>query len=124
MIIGIGTDIIEIERVAKAIERNDRFLKRMFSDDEQAYFALRKFYMPSIAANFAGKEAVLKVFGTGIREMSWNEIEILRDELGKPYVTLSGRALLKAQKMGIDEIQISLSHSKESALAFAIGIKK
>jgi holo-[acyl-carrier protein] synthase len=124
MIVGVGTDLIEIERVTKAIKRNDRFLNRMFSDDEQAYFALRKFYMPTIAANFAGKEAVLKVFGTGIRDMAWREIEILRDELGKPYVRLSGRALGKAQELGIDEFQISLSHSKENALAFAIGIKK
>lgn len=124
MITGIGTDMVEINRIARAIERNDRFLIRLFSADERAYFAERGQNTSSIAANFAGKEAVLKVFGTGIRGLSWAEIEILRDPLGKPYVRLSGRAEAFAKTQQIDEIQISLSHTKEHALAFAIGIRR
>ena len=119
MIIGIGTDIVEINRIERAIEKNERFLERLFTSREQDYFRSKK-----QNANFAGKEAVVKVFGTGLRDMQWVDIEILRDQLGKPYVVLHERALKMAESLCIDEIQISLSHSKENAVAFAIGIKK
>ena len=124
MIIGIGTDIIEIHRVKNAVEKNDRFLERMFTQRERSWFQSRNWNMPSIAASFAGKEAVVKVFGTGLRNMEWKDIEILRDDLGKPYVVLSGRAASVSELKGIEMIEISLSHSKENALAFAIGFKK
>ncbi len=123
MIIGVGTDIVEINRIERAIEKNERFLERLFTSREQEYFRTKKQNFSSVAANFAGKEAVVKVFGTGLRDMQWVDIEILRDRLGKPYVVLHERALKMAESLGIDEIQISLSHSKENAIAFAIGIK-
>ncbi|MEA3422303.1 MAG: holo-ACP synthase [Bacillota bacterium] len=122
MIIGIGTDIIEIKRIKKAIEKNDRFLERIFSERERELFKSRKNNIFSIAANFAGKEAVSKVFGTGIRNFNWAEIEILRDDLGKPYVVLSGGAKSISEVKNIDNILISLSHSKENAVAYAIGV--
>ncbi|MCK5763793.1 MAG: holo-ACP synthase [Clostridiales bacterium] len=122
MIIGIGTDIVEIERIKKAIEKNDRFLERIFSEKERELFESRKNNIFSIAANFAGKEAVSKVFGTGIRDFNWVEIEIFRDDLGKPYVVLSGRAKSISEAKSIENILISLSHSKEQAIAYAIGV--
>ncbi len=122
MIIGIGTDIVEIERIKKAIEKNDRFLERIFSEKERELFKSRKNNVFSIAANFAGKEAVSKVFGTGIRDFNWVEIEILRDNLGKPYVVLSGGAKSISEAKNIENVLISLSHSKEHAIAYAIGV--
>lgn len=124
MVIGIGTDLIEVERIANAIEKTSRFFQKVYGNREQAWLSSKKNPAESAAANFAGKEAVLKVFGTGLRNCQLNEIEILRDELGKPYVVLSGAAELVANKLGIDEIMISLSHTKSHALAYAVGIRR
>lgn len=114
-----GVDIIEIERIQHALDRRpSRFLARIFTDREILRYAGR---IPELAARFAGKEAISKVLGTGIAGVSWREIEILNDPLGKPCVTLSGRAAQRASELGIREIEISLSHSQEYAVAFAIG---
>lgn len=120
MIIGIGTDIIEIERIEKACQ-NERFLTKHFSDRELELFKDRQFKAETIASNFAAKESVLKVFGTGLRQCKFIEIEVLRDALGKPYVELSGGAALIAQQLGIEHIHVSVSHSKTNAIGYAIG---
>lgn len=122
MIIGIGTDIIEISRIHDAINKNDNFIERIFTSNEIEMFDKKN--INSIAANFAGKEAVFKVFGTGLRDFKWKDIEILRDQLGKPYVVVYNNAIKIKDNLGIDEIQVSLSHSKIYAIAFAVGIKK
>jgi holo-[acyl-carrier protein] synthase len=124
MVVGIGTDLVEVERIRKAIEHHDRFLTRVFSENERRLFDARGNDVKSIAANFSGKEAVLKVFGTGIRGCSWLEIEILRETSGKPYVNLTGRAKLLAEGLGIDEILISLSHTATLATAYAVGLRR
>lgn len=124
MIVGIGTDLIEIQRIAAALEKNERFLQKLYGVQEQQWLSQKANPAPSAAANFAGKEAVLKVFGTGLRDCKMNEIEILRDGLGKPYVTLSGDAALVAERLGIQEVLISLSHTHTHALAYAIGIRR
>lgn len=121
MLIAVGTDMIEVDRIRRAILRNDRFLKRVFSGEERAFFEVRGMEAATIAATFAGKEAVLKVLGTGISGMSWTDVEILRAPSGKPFVRLSGPAAAQAAQLGIDEILISLSHSKSQAIAFATG---
>lgn len=122
--VGIGTDLIEVERIRKAIGHHDRFMTRVFSENERRLFDARGSDVKSIAANFAGKEAVLKVFGTGIRGCAWNEIEILREASGKPFVQLSGEAKVLAKGLGIDEIMISLSHTVTFATAYAVGIRR
>lgn len=124
MIIGIGTDLIEIQRIAAAMEKNDRFLLKIYGLQEQAWLRQKVNPAASAAANFAGKEAVLKVFGTGLRDCQMNEIEILRDGLGKPVVALSGSAAQVAARLGIHEVMISLSHTHTHALAYAIGIRR
>lgn len=124
MIVGIGTDLIEIQRIAAALEKNGRFLLKVYGENERTWLASKSNPSESAAANFAGKEAVLKVFGTGLRDCQFNEIEIMRDELGKPVVSLSGNAAKIAERLGIDEILISLSHTKTHALAYAIGIRR
>ena len=116
MIAGVGTDIIEIKRVERAA--TPAFIKRVYTDKEQAYCESRgagKY--ASYAARWAGKEAVLKAFGTGLRHGSLLDIEILPDELGCPRVVLSGYFGQLAAERGITTIWLSLSHAKEYATA-------
>jgi len=115
----IGTDIIEIERIRRTTARwGERFLHRVFTEAELALYGRRAH---SLAASFASKEAVMKVLGTGNRGVAWREIETLYHPSGKPFVRLNGRARKQAEKLGIKEIDVSLSHSREYATATAIG---
>lgn len=99
MIIGIGVDIIEIERVRQAIQNNKNFLSKLFTEREIDYFISRNMNSEVIAGNFAAKEAVSKALGTGIRGFSFKDIEILRNELGKPEVILHNGANLIGNKL-------------------------
>lgn len=118
MIIGIGTDIIEIERIKRAIERTKDFVNKGFTKNEIDMFKMRNMREEVIAGNFAAKEAISKCLGTGVRGFNLRDIEILRDELGKPIVILS----CKINKI-IGQpynISLSISHNNTSAIAFAI----
>lgn len=120
MVIGVGCDIIEIERVAKAIKR-EAFVQRVFTAEEIAYCRSRgQQAAASFAARFAAKEAVLKALGTGLRGGSLTEIAITNDALGKPQVTLSGYHLQLAQSKQAAQLHISLSHSRETAIAYVV----
>lgn len=115
----IGTDIIEIARIRRTIERwGDRFLRRVYTESELSMYDRRAH---SLAAVFASKEAVMKVLGTGARGVGWREIETLHHPSGKPFIKLNGRAQKEADKLGIKEIDVSLAHSREYATATAIG---
>lgn len=117
MIRGIGTDIVEIERIQKAMKIN-KFKNKVFTNLELNI--IDKKGVSTAAANFAGKEAVSKAFGTGIRGFSFLDIEILRDNLGKPYVTFYNGAKLLANKFGITNVEVSISHCKKYVVAFVI----
>ena len=119
MIIGIGTDIIEIERIEKAISTNKKFLDNLFTEEENILFKSKAMRAEVIAGNFAAKEAISKALGTGIRGFSFKDIEVLRDELGKPVAKLNEKVeiLLKNKQYNLN---ISISHNKSSAIAFAI----
>ncbi|MBR2215919.1 MAG: holo-ACP synthase [Selenomonadaceae bacterium] len=120
MILGVGTDIIEIDRVKRAIQ-NEHFIKRVYTDKEINYCESRgRQAASSYAARFAGKEAVLKAFGTGLRDGSLLDIEILPDELGAPQVTLYGHFAALAAKKNIAAAHISLSHAREYATACCV----
>lgn len=120
MIVGIGCDIIEIERIARAI-KSESFIRRVFTAEEAAYCQRRgQQAAASFAARFAAKEAVLKALGTGLREGSLQEIAVDNDGLGKPLVQLSGHFAMLAKQLGVKNIQISLSHSRELATAYVI----
>ncbi len=116
MVFGIGTDIIEISRIAEACTRK-HFLNRVYTQSEIKQTKLKS---ESLAVNFAAKEAVSKAFGTGFSNFGFDDIEVLRDELGKPYVNLFGNAKEFAKTNGISKIFVSLSHSKELAIAYVI----
>ncbi|WP_132282732.1 holo-ACP synthase [Natranaerovirga hydrolytica] len=120
MIKGIGTDIIEIERIEKAVNKVG-FLEKYFTEAEQELFINRKGSISTIASNFAIKEATSKVFGTGFREVKLKEIEILRDELGKPYINVFGKAKEIKETLGIFSFHVTTSHNKNDVVAFVIG---
>lgn len=113
MIIGIGTDIIEIKRIENAIKK-ENFLSKYFTEKEKIL------ELKSIAANFAAKEAFSKALGTGVRGFSLNEIEVLRDELGAPFIVLYGNAEKFVKAKGVKKVHVSVSHSKEYATAVVI----
>ncbi|MEG1286809.1 holo-ACP synthase [Clostridium sp.] len=119
MIIGIGTDIIEIERIDRAIKINRNFLNKLFTKNEIILFESKGMKSEVIAGNFAAKEAISKALGTGIRGFSFKDIEVLRDELGKPIAKLNEKseALLENK---LYNLNISISHDKLSAIAFAV----
>jgi len=113
-----GIDIIETARIKKAIARwGERFLQRIYTDTELRIYGNSP---QSLAARFAAKEAVMKLLGTGRKGVSWREVEILSHPGGKPLVNLHGRAQSQADKLVIKEIAISLSHSKEYAIASVV----
>ena len=117
MIIGIGIDLIEIDRIQAAIAKTT-FLTRVFTPAEQAYCDSRKAgRAASYAARFAGKEAVLKALGTGLTKGTWQDIEILPNDLGSPIVQLSGTFARIAAEKAISEVFISLTHARLYAAA-------
>lgn len=113
-----GADIIEISRFEKACQRYPRITGRLFTPRELSENYAKN--GASLAARFAGKEAVLKALGTGLRGLSWHDIEILNNEMGEPVVYLSPRATDVALKRGAAEAKVSLSHSKDLAIAVAL----
>ena len=120
MILGIGSDIIHIPRVVRAIA-NERFLARVYTPRERTYAESRGASMAaSFAARFAGKEAVLKAFGTGLRSGKLMDIEILPDDLGAPVVHLDGFFAARAREMGVTRVWVTLSHEHDYAIAYCI----
>lgn len=117
MIVGIGTDIIEISRIKKACSK-ESFLNRVYTFDELALFNKNNYN--TLAGNFAAKEAVAKAFGTGFRKFSLTDIEILRDKMGCPFVKLYNNALYISKGLNIEKIHLTISHSIEFAVAYAI----
>ncbi|MBQ2448447.1 MAG: holo-ACP synthase [Peptococcaceae bacterium] len=120
MITGIGTDLIEIVRIQRAIEKNPHFMERVYTANEIAYCQRKKNVWQSFAARFAAKEAVSKALGTGIGPVGLMEIEILNAENGQPKVVLHGKALQLAADRNIQRLHISLSHSEAYAMATAV----
>ncbi|PHV69813.1 holo-ACP synthase [Sporanaerobium hydrogeniformans] len=120
MIIGIGTDIIEIARIQKVAQGTTSFLNKAFTEKEQAYFFKKQYKAETIAGIFAAKEAISKAFGTGFRTFSLIDIEILPNTLGKPTATVYNNAKELLQELGAKEIQVSISHCKEYAVAYAL----
>ena len=113
-----GVDIIEISRVRRVLELyGHRFLGRVYTPGEIAYCRDRA---PNLAARFAAKEATMKALGTGVRGVSWKDIEVVRHESGAPSIKLHGRCKQRAQRLGVQGIALSLSHSREYAVASVV----
>ena len=115
-----GVYIIEIARIKASLARfGDRFLHRVYTPLEVAFCRGRA---SELAARFAGKEAVMKALGTGAHGVAWREIEILPNHRGKPLVYLHGRAQARAERIALTGIDISLSHSRQLAVALVVGV--
>ena len=119
MSVHVGTDLIEIARVRRSLDRYERFRDRCFTEAEQAYCDSRPNPAQSYAGRFAGKEAVGKALGFGIaRAFAWKDVEIAGRP--KPSVRLSGRVERWAEQVGAGEIDLSMTHSRELAQAVAV----
>jgi holo-[acyl-carrier protein] synthase len=123
MILGLGTDIIEIVRIGQMIEKHgDHFLQRIYTDAEIQFCQKRREYLQHYAGRWAAKEAVMKVLGTGLsRHVSWKDIEVLSRSTGQPEVFLHGPVRDVAANLGIETIHITISHCRAYATATAIG---
>ena len=119
-ILDIGVDIIEIDRVKRLIEKDSRFLDKIFTESEKEYFRERKNRPETIAGNFCAKEAISKALGTGIRGFNFKDIEIIRDELGKPIVKTYNNLERICIDYNVSRILVSISHCKEYAVANAM----
>lgn len=120
MIYGIGTDIVEIDRIKNILKDTPKFIEKIFSKHEIEYLKSRNMRPEYVAGRFASKEAVSKAMGTGFRGFDFKDIEIDSTALGKPVVILRGKAKLLAQKNGKYKIHLSISHSVQNAIAYAI----
>ncbi|MCA9102911.1 MAG: holo-ACP synthase [Pirellulales bacterium] len=121
-VIGIGTDIVECLRIAQMIERHgELFISRVYTPAEIEYCSTRKAATQHYAGRWAAKEAILKTLGTGwAKGISWRDAEVLPGRNGQPHVSLHDGALEIARKLGIGHVQISISHCRSHATAFAI----
>jgi len=120
MIKGCGVDIIEIDRIARAMQKPG-FIQRIFTADEQQLLHGRP--VQSWAARFAAKEAVMKALGCGWRQgVTFQDIVILRDQNGKPVVELRGKAREIARAQGVAAVHLSLSHNRSAAVAYAVSV--
>lgn len=122
MITGLGVDIVEIDRMARALERHPTMRERLFSAEERAYCDKRNRPEIHYALRFAAKEAVLKALGTGFAGMKFTDVEVVRDQGGRPEPRLSGRAKELADEIGVLEMHLSLSYTHTTAVASAVAI--
>lgn len=124
MTVGLGVDIVEIERIARVIERTPSFALKVFTEQERAYCDAKANSVAHYAARFAAKEAVCKALGTGIlaHGVRMTDVEVTRDGRGRPLVALHGAAARIAQEQGVLEVPLSLSYTHNVAVANAVAI--
>ncbi len=122
MINGLGVDIVEIDRMREALTRRPRMKERLFSEAEREYCDKRNKPEIHYAMRFAAKEAVLKALGTGFSGMRFRDVEVVRDERGRPIPKLSGKAAEVAEAAGVVEMHLSLSYTHANAVASAVAI--
>ena len=125
MIVGLGTDIVEIVRIGQMIERHgELFLQRVYTEQEIKYCQRRKEAIQHYAGRWAAKEAVMKTLGTGFtRGVGWRDIEVVNRQSGRPVIEITGGAQKVALGLGIDEFLITISHCRAYATATAIALQ-
>jgi holo-[acyl-carrier protein] synthase len=123
-VVAVGVDLVDIDRIRQVIERQPRFVDRVYTPGERAYCDQRRDPAERYAARFAAKEAVLKALGTGLGGADFAEIEVVRHPSGEPSLAVSGRAEARADELGIGGWLITLSHSQHLAQAFVVGLAR
>jgi len=123
-IVAHGIDLVDCPRIEQMIQRHgERFIRRVFTDGEQAYAEKNKNEVEKLAGRFAAKEAILKLVGTGWRgRIAWTDIEIINNAAGQPEVTLGGEVKKIADKLGIKHISVSITHTANFAIASAVAL--
>ena len=123
-IVAHGIDLVDFPRIEEMVDQHgERFLTRVFTEAEQSYADSNKNGIEKLAGRFAAKEAVLKLMGTGWRgKIAWTDIEIINNPTGQPEVTLTGEVAKIAEKLGINHISISITHTANFAIASAVAL--
>jgi holo-[acyl-carrier protein] synthase len=121
--IGIGTDLVELDRFREVMARTPTIVERLFTAGEQEYATKRKDPTERFAARFAAKEATMKALGVGIGEVTFRDIEVVRAQSGQPSVVLSGTAAARAESLGVGRWLLTLTHSGTAALAIAVALE-
>ena len=121
-VVAVGVDVVDIGRIRGIVERQPRFVERVYTEGERAYAAARHDPAERYAARFAAKEAVLKALGTGLGGADFVDIEVVREHTGQPRLVLSGRAAERSTEMGAVEWLLTLSHSDYAAVAIAVAL--
>ena len=122
-VVGIGTDLVEIDRFRLAMARRARLPERLFSDDERAYAFRHHDPVPRLAVRFAAKEAVMKALGVGLGAFKLRDVEVVRRRGGAPAVGLYGKAVVLAEEHGVTSWHLSLTHSDSMAMAVAVAAR-
>ena len=123
MRVRVGIDAVEVERLEQVVGDDTRRQERLFTPRELAYCRGRRRSGEHLAARFAAKEAVLKAFGTGIsKRMRWTEVEVVNERSGRPRIVLDGAVAAFAERNGLRELEVSLSHTRQLAFAHAIAL--
>ena len=122
MILGIGVDMVDVDRIERAMERRgERFCSRAFTDEEIAYCRRSQCPERRFAARFAAKEAVMKALGRGwFQGMPFKEIEVTRNEWGRPGIRLVGKTAALAEELGATDIHLTITHEQQTAIAFVV----
>lgn len=122
VVVGMGVDIVEVERWRAVERRRARLLPRLFTPDERGMAPGPRADAQYYAGRFAAKEAVLKALGTGLRSGCWHDVEVGRDGLGRPVVRLRGGLAERARALGVGRVLVSISHTRHYAVASAIAV--
>jgi holo-[acyl-carrier protein] synthase len=120
--LGLGTDLVEIDRFRLALDRRAGLPERLFSDEERAYAFRHRDPAPSLAARFAAKEAVMKALGVGLWKFKLRDVEVARRTGGAPELVLYGKAAALASERGVASWHLSLTHSDSMAMAVAVAL--
>ncbi len=121
-VVGIGTDLVEVDRMRDLLSRRPRFVDRVFTTGERTYCEAAVDPSERFAVRFAAKEAVLKALGVGLGGADFSDIEVIRAESGKPDLRITGRAAALAEEQGIYRWLITMSHSESMAQAFVVAL--
>jgi holo-[acyl-carrier protein] synthase len=119
-LIGIGVDLVEVDRMRRTLARTPALVERLFTDAERAYCERRRDPTERFAARFAAKEAVMKALGVGLGAVGWHEVEVVRAESGRPSLALTGRAADLAVELGVVRWHLTMSHTTRVAEAIAV----
>ncbi len=120
MVIGIGIDLVDIERFRRSLERTPSMRERLFTESELAYVEPKVDPVPSLAARFAAREAVMKALGLGLGAFSFHDVWVERAESGAPSLVVTGRAAELAEEAGVSTWHLSLTHSDSTAAAYVV----